>query len=52
MKHQTKKNKDSASINIQIPGQMHIEDYPEYLPDGYFVGGALSKEKEKDGKDR
>lgn len=28
------------SIDIQIPGQMHIEDFPEFLPNNYFVGGG------------
>lgn len=40
MKNQKRKNKDSVSIDIQIPGQMHIEDFPEFLPTNYFVGGG------------
>lgn len=46
MKNQKRKNKDSASIDIQIPGQMHIEDFPEFLPNNYFVGGAKVRTEE------
>ena len=35
MKKLSRKN---VLIN-EIPGQMHIEDFPEYLPEGYSRGG-------------
>lgn len=45
MKSQIKKNNDPAGIDIQIPGQMSIEDFPEYLPTGYLVGGVSNENR-------
>ena len=40
MKNQKRKNNIAAVLDEQIPGQMHIEDFPELLPNNYFVGGG------------
>ena len=40
MTNQKRKVAKSAGIAEQIPGKMHIEDFPELLPTNYFVGGG------------
>ena len=44
MKNQKRKNNIAAVLDEQIPGQMHIEDFPEYLPDNYLIGGGDGKD--------
>lgn len=33
-----KNEKKQLSEEQQVPGQMSIEDYPEYLPEGFLEG--------------
>ena len=48
LKNQKKGKNKKMDMSKQIPGQMHIEDYPEYLPDNYLIGGVTVKTEEED----
>lgn len=38
-----KKSSRRNVLRNEIPGQMSIEDFPEYLPEGYSRGGQMSR---------